>query len=64
MAAWWREVFAASPQWRAAQSRFGTPVVTSALPASLLERFTGDGIEQLVSALRFLAPLTVSDGRR
>jgi hypothetical protein len=61
--AWWREVFAASPQWRAAQSRFATPVVASALPASLLERFAGDGVEPLVSALRFLAPLTVSDGR-
>ncbi len=60
---WWREVFAASPQWRAAQSRFATPVVASALPASLLERFAGDGVEPLVSALRFLAPLTVSDGR-
>jgi hypothetical protein len=60
---WWREVFAESPKWRAAQSRFARPVPTSALPASLLERFAGDVKEQLVSTLRFLAPLTVSDGR-
>jgi hypothetical protein len=60
---WWREVFAESPQWRAAQSRFARPVATSALPASLLERFAGDVMEQLVSTLLFLASLTVSDGR-
>src|SRR5262249_5927739 len=60
---WWREVFAESPRWCAVQSRFVTPVLASALPASLLERFAGDELEALVSALRFLAPLTLSDGR-
>lgn len=34
---WWREVFAESPAWRGARSRFATPVPASALPASLLE---------------------------
>ena len=34
------------------------PVEQAQLPAALIERFTGDGANQLVAALRFLSPIT------
>jgi hypothetical protein len=34
------------------------PVEHADLPASLLERFMGDALERLISALRFIAPIT------
>ena len=60
---WWRETFVATRFWRAARARLGVPVAEEALPASLLERFAGDEAARLVQALRFLAPLTVTEGR-
>ena len=41
---------------RACELRY--PGIADALPASLLERFSGDPATQLLAALRFLGPLT------
>jgi hypothetical protein len=55
---WWLSTFADSAFRPIAMAAFVPPLDTSALPASLLDRFAG-GIEQkLVSLLRFLGPLT------
>jgi hypothetical protein len=60
---WWRDSFAESPWWMAMRGRFAPPVLTAALPDSLLRRFTGDSWEPLVALLRFVAPTTTaSDG--
>ena len=58
--AWWLSTFtAAESAFRpVATAAFVPPVDTSALPASLLDRFAGDIEQQLVSLLRFLGPLT------
>jgi hypothetical protein len=55
---WWRDRFTATPFWRAAGGAFMPPVDHERLPASLLERFIGDGAERLIALLRFLLPLT------
>ena len=55
---WWCEELIATPFWRAACSRLMPPVEHADLPASLLERFMGDALERLISALRFIAPIT------
>ena len=55
---WWRTTFAESPFWRIASAAFMPPVETGTLPASLLERFTGDDEDRLVALLRFLCPIT------
>lgn len=60
---WWREVFAASPFWKAAAGRFEKPVERELLPLSFLVRFAGDELERLVAALRFLAPLSTTSTR-
>lgn len=59
---WWREVLPQSAFWRASCGAFGSTVQLSELPLSLLEQFTGEVEERLLSLLRFLAPLT--GGRR
>jgi hypothetical protein len=59
---WWREAFADSPFWRTAAAAFMPPVEPDRLPASLLERFAGDGETRLVSLLRFLGPITGGAG--
>ena len=59
---WWHATFTASRFWRAARARLGSPVAEETLPASLLERFAGDEAARLVAVLRFLAPLTVTEG--
>jgi len=56
----WQELFPASRFWQAAKARFAEPVLVEELPASLLERFTGDLATALVALLRFLAPMTTS----
>lgn len=67
---WWRETFVETPLWKAARSRFATPVAEAGLPGSLLERFAGDGAAQVTAVLRFVSPLTASgnctlaEGRR
>lgn len=55
---WWLDVFRTTPLWRAAQGLLATPVDPSRLPASLLERFGGEPMQQLVAALKFLTPLS------
>ena len=58
--AWWRGAFRETAFWRKAQGNFAPAVDVSALPRSLLERFSGaDEQARLIQALRFLAPLTI-----
>jgi hypothetical protein len=58
---WWCSIFTDSPFWRA-HGAFVPPVTAADLPASLLKRFTGDIEQQLMSLLRFLAPITTGVG--
>jgi hypothetical protein len=55
---WWSEEVPATRFWTAAAGTLMPAVVGADLPASLLERFAGPPEQQLVSLLRFLAPLT------
>jgi hypothetical protein len=55
---WWCEELIATPFWRAASSRLMPPVEHRELPASLLERFAGAARDRLVSALRWISPIT------
>lgn len=58
---WWRTVFAMSPFWRAHGAL--APAANAAdLPASLLKSFDGAIERQLLSLLRFLAPITTGRG--
>ena len=58
---WWVEDFPLTPLWRAEAARHMPPVVIAALPASLIERFTGLVEASFLRLLVFLAPLTASD---
>ncbi len=58
---WWRTVFAASPFWRAHRA-LAPAANTADLPASLLQSFAGAVEQQLISLLRFLAPVTTGRG--
>ena len=58
---WWRDTFTASPFWRNAHAAFMPPVVSVRLPASLIDRFTGDDADRLVALLRFVGPITGGD---
>jgi hypothetical protein len=61
--AWWQEIFAASPAWRAKRGLLGSPAVSAvSLPMSLLERFVGEADKRVIAALRFVAPLVVTEG--
>ena len=55
---WWREIFPLTRFWRVGRTGFVPPCDVAALPASLLQRFTGTALEQLVHALAYLEPLT------
>jgi hypothetical protein len=55
---WWRDGFTATPFWQVAGAAFMPPIDRERLPASLLERFTGDDADRLVALLRFIAPVT------
>ena len=59
---WWREGFTASLFWQSARARFMPPVDQAQLPASLLERLSGDDAERLVGLLRFLGPVAGGAG--
>jgi hypothetical protein len=59
---WWQEVFVESAFWKAAKAAFSPPVNGAGSPRSLLERFGGDALEQLVALLRFIDPLSVPSG--
>jgi hypothetical protein len=59
--AWWLVTFPEEVFWREARGRLASPVDEARLPASLLERFPGEGAgDGLVACLRFLAPITTS----
>lgn len=60
---WWRRAFVASPFWKGARGRFLPPVEASILPASLLERFSGDDRSRLLHTLVFISPLTTASAR-
>ncbi len=55
---WWRDIFPESAFWRAARSRLLPPVDEGALPGSLLERWSGELRERVVSMMKFLGPVT------
>ena len=55
---WWLEAFTESRFWAARRGSFVPPVAEKILPASLLERFVGEGAYRLTDALRFLSPVT------
>jgi len=57
---WWCEELIATPFWRAACAALMPPVEHSELPASLLERFAGAAGDRLISALRWMSPLTTA----
>jgi hypothetical protein len=58
---WWRTVFTESPFWRAHRA-LAPAASTADLPASLLQSFDGAIERQLISLLRFLAPVTTGRG--
>jgi len=61
--AWWLGAFPEKAFWREVRGRLAPPVDEARLPASLLERFPGEGAGNgLVACLRFLAPITTSTG--
>jgi len=55
---WWSETFVSTAFWQGVRGTLHTPLSTDALPASLLERFSGDLPTQLLALLRFVGPLT------
>lgn len=56
---WWREVFTSTPFWRTARALVLPSVTQDAMPASLLDRFTGaDDVERVVRFLDFIKPVT------
>ena len=59
---WWRDTFTATPFWRVARAQLMPPVDHDRLPASLIERFTGDHAKQLIALLRFIGPITGGAG--
>jgi hypothetical protein len=63
---WWQQTFVEGRFWRGARARFVPPVDEQRLPASLLERFGGDGVAEALRALDFLSPITTRSvpGRR
>jgi hypothetical protein len=63
-ASWWQRDFASSRFWKAAQGLLAPPAPAgSTLPGSLVARFGGDEEKQLVSTLRFVAPITTATAR-
>jgi hypothetical protein len=58
---WWRTVFMMSPFWRV-HGALAPAANTADLPASLLKSFDGATLQQLISLLRFLAPVTTGRG--
>ena len=58
---WWQSWFVGSDFWRIARGSFSTPVAPDQLPASLLERFTGDEAHiRIRCALSFLSALSTT----
>jgi hypothetical protein len=66
-ARWWQGELTATSLFAALRGLLASPIETSRLPCSLLERLAGSAVDQLRALLRLLAPLTtgsVSDGAR
>ena len=61
---WWRDTLTVTSFWQIVRAQFMPPVDQDSLPASLIERFTGDGAEPLIALLRFLGPVTGGAGMR
>jgi hypothetical protein len=59
---WWCEELIATPFWRAASSGLIPPVEPAQLPGALLERFAGAAQDRLISALRWISPITTESG--
>ena len=57
---WWRETFPVSRFWLAASGHLARPLAREDLPGALLELFSGEPRERIVTALSFLAPITTS----
>ncbi|MGQ0548130.1 MAG: hypothetical protein ACT4PY_00455 [Armatimonadota bacterium] len=57
---WWRDVFVHTPFWKTARARVASAIDEGGLPRNLVERFSGDGLAQVVAMLRFLSPLTTT----
>lgn len=59
---WWREQFPATPWWRVRRGLLMPPPQAAGLPATLLAHFGEIGSAgALVKALRWLAPISVSE---
>ncbi len=59
---WWRGAFLESGLWKGVRGRFLPPLDVDTLPASLLERFSGDDRTRLIQALALISPLTTAAG--
>lgn len=55
---YWQQTFVQTPFWKQARALLSPPVVEGELPGSLLSRFAGEWMSQLVLMLRFVAPVT------
>ena len=55
---WWREALVRTPLWKAEGACILPPVPWQELPGSLIERFAGNSVQQLLRALVFLSPLS------
>ena len=60
---WWHHMLPATPFWRATKGHLAKAVLSADLPAGLVNSFTGDAAQQLVSALKLLCPLSTSSCR-
>lgn len=59
---WWQQAFVNTSFWQVQCARFMPSVLTSLLPASLLERFNDSTTEALHRLLVFLCPITQREG--
>ena len=55
---YWQQTFVQTPFWKQARAFLSPPVAEGELPGSLLSRFAGELMSQLVLLLRFVAPVT------
>ncbi len=60
--AWWLGALPATPLWRGAG--LVPPLAAEAMPCALLDRFGGGEAERMVSALRWLRPVTTTSPGR
>ena len=55
---WWRERFGRSRFWVEERGKLDRPVLESALPGAMLDRFPGAPRAQLVQLMKWLSPIT------